>query len=54
MIERPKCGERRDVLINMVKHSGGSFIAWACMAATGMSSVIFIENITQDGTVAAE
>ena len=33
-----------------VKHSGGSGIAWAFMAASGVGSLIFIDDVTHDGS----
>ena len=33
-----------------VKHSGGGVMAWACMAAEGTGSLIFIDDITADGS----
>ena len=33
-----------------VKHSGGSVMAWACMAASGVGSLIFIDDVTHDGS----
>ena len=32
-----------------VKYSGGSVMAWARMAASGVSSLIFIDDVTHDG-----
>ena len=33
-----------------VKHSGGSVMAWACMAASGVGSLIFIDDVTHDSS----
>lgn len=29
-------------------HGGGSVIAWACMAASGIRSLVFIDDVTDD------
>ena len=33
-----------------VKHTGGSVMAWACMAASGVGSLIFIDDVTHDSS----
>ena len=48
------CGEGRDLLMIQsiqasVKHGGRSVMAWACMAASGVDSLIFI-YVTHDGS----
>lgn len=41
MMERAKCGERKDLLMikNIKAHCGGNVMAWACMDASEMGSV---------------
>ena len=33
-----------------MKRGGGSEIAWACMAASGVDSQIFIDDVIHDGS----
>ena len=52
--ERPKCGERRELAhdpkhtSSSVKHGEGSVMAWACMAASVVGSLIFIDAVIHD------
>lgn len=36
--------------ISSAKHGGGIVIAWACMAAPGPGSGVFIDDETSDGS----
>ncbi len=31
-----------------MKHGGGSVMAWACMAASGTGSLVFIDDVTAE------
>ncbi len=33
-----------------LKHSGGNIMAWACIASSGTGSLIFIDDVTHDGS----
>ena len=33
-----------------VKYVGGSVMAWTCMAASGVGSLIFIDDVTQNSS----
>ena len=33
-----------------LKHNVGTAMAWACMATSGTGSLIFIDNVTHDGS----
>ncbi len=33
-----------------LKHSGGNVMAWACIASSGTGSLIFINDVTHDGS----
>ena len=48
VIERPKCRERKDPkhTSSSLKYGGGSVMAWACMDASGVGSLIFIDDVT--------
>lgn len=52
-----KCGEKKGsdddpkhTSPSSVKHGGGSGMARACMAASGTGSLIFIDELTLDGS----
>ena len=51
-MERPKCGERRDLLMTQIIRVDlwSTVVAWVCMAASGVSSLIFIDDVTHDGS----
>ena len=60
VMERTKCGERGkgsaqypNYTSSSGKHGGGSVMACACMAASGVGSLIFIVDVTHDGVAAA-
>uniref|UniRef100_A0A667YPJ5 Transposase n=1 Tax=Myripristis murdjan TaxID=586833 RepID=A0A667YPJ5_9TELE len=33
-----------------VQHGGGSIMAWACMTASGTGSLVYIDDVTADGS----
>ena len=37
-----------DLNQTVVKHSGGSVMMWACVAASGAFSLVFIDDVTAD------
>lgn len=47
-IEKEGASYHPNYTVSFVKHGGGSFMAWACMAASGTSSFKFIDDITHD------
>ncbi len=54
-MERLKFGEKKDLLMipNIqahLKHSGGNVMAWAFIASSGTGSLIFINDVTYDGS----
>ncbi len=54
-MERLKFGEKKDLLMipNIqahLKHSGGNVMAWAFIASSGTGSLIFINDVTHDGS----
>ena len=56
-MERPKSGEINVwcacmfwIMSRSEKHGGGSVMAWASMAASGVGSLIFIDDVTYDGS----
>lgn len=54
VIARGKCGEKKELpkihTTSSVKYGGEGVMAWACMAATGTGSLVFIDDITADGS----
>lgn len=54
MMEKLKFGERMDVLLIYVswsvRHNGGNVMVWACMASSAKGSLIFIDDVTHDGS----
>ena len=36
--------------ISSVKHGGGSFMAWPCMAATGTCLLVLLDDVTGDNS----
>ncbi len=52
---KAKVWRKRDLLMipNIqahLKHSGGNVMAWACIASSGTGSLIFINDVTHDGS----
>ena len=58
LYQRPKCGRRKgsahdpdpNHTSSSVEHDGGSVMAWACMSASGVSFLIFIDYVTHNGS----
>ena len=56
VMERPKCGKKKGSAHDpkytslSVKHGGGSVMAWSCIAAPGVGSIIVIDDVTHDGS----
>ena len=53
---RKKCGEGKEQLVSesttsCVKHGGGSVMEWACMAAKGTGSLVFMDDVTPDRSI---
>ena len=49
VILKPMSGDSKHTN-SSVTHGGGSFMAWACMAASWVGSLIFIDDVTHDGS----
>ncbi len=46
--KKESTGELNNIKRSSVKHGGGSFMAWAYMAANGTGSLVFIDDVTGD------
>ncbi len=52
---KAKAGRKKGLLMipNIqahLKHNGGNVMAWACIASSGTGSLIFIDDVTHDGS----
>ena len=48
MRQRKGTAHDRKYTTSSVKHGGVSVMAWACMAANGTGSLVFIDDVTAD------